>query len=61
MGRVTKRAHDLYKNPLGNANDKPILNTFQCIAEFSDGDEAELAVSMIVSNMYAQFDPVGVT
>ena len=54
MGRVTKRACDSDGNPLGNANDNPILNTHQYIVQFTDGDEAELTTNVIAINMYAQ-------
>ena len=53
MGRVTKRARDLYCNPLVPANDNPILDTCQYIAEFAYGDESEIAANVITSNMYA--------
>ena len=59
MAIVTKRACDLNGNPLGNANEKHILDTCQYIVEFADRDEAELAANMIASNMYAQCDPDG--
>ena len=48
MGRVTKWARDLNGNPLGTADDNPILDTRQYIVEFSNGYEAELAANVIV-------------
>ena len=59
MGRVIKRARDSDGNPLGTANDNPIVNTRQYIVQFTDGDEAELAAYVIATNMYAQCDPDG--
>ena len=59
IGQVTKQAHYIYGNPLGNANDNPIINTCQYIVEVADGDEAKLASNVIASNMYAQCDPNG--
>ena len=58
-GIVTKRARELDGNPLGTANDNPILNTCQYIVEFANGDEDELAANVIASNMYVQCDPYG--
>ena len=59
MGQVTKRACDIDGNPLGTANDNPILDTCQYIVEFADGDGAKLAANVIVSNMHAKCDPDG--
>ena len=59
MGRVTTRARDSDGNPLGNANDNPILDTCQYIVQIADGDEAELAANVIATNMYAQCNPDG--
>ena len=59
MGRVTKHAGDLDSNTLGTANDNPIIDTRQCIFEFADGDEAEIATNVIATNMYAKCDPDG--
>ena len=59
MGRVTKRARDSDRNPLGTAHENPILDTCQYIFEFNDGDEAEPTVNVIATNMYAQCDLEG--
>ena len=58
-GRVTKRACDSNGNPLGTANNNPIIDNRQYIVEFSDGDEANLAANVIATNMYSQCDPDG--
>ena len=58
-GLVSKRDSDLDSNPLGTANDNPIIGTHQYIVEFSDRYEAELAANVIASNIYAQCYPDG--
>ena len=35
IGRVTKRARELYGNPFGTANDNPVTDTCQFIVEFA--------------------------
>ena len=57
QGRVVKRLRDNDGNPVGRANDNPILDTREYVVEFDDGMEAELAANSIAQNMYAQCDP----
>ena len=59
MGRVAKRARDNDGNPIGRANQNPILDTREYIVEFEDGTQAELAANVIAQSMYAQCDPEG--
>jgi hypothetical protein len=59
QGKVTKRARDNTGNPVGRANDNPILDTREYIVEFDDGTEADLSANVIAQNMYAQCDPDG--
>ena len=58
-GTVTKRACDNDGNPIGRANDNPILDSRQYIVKFEDGMEAELAANVIAQAMYAQCDAEG--
>ena len=59
MGRVTKRDRDSNGNPLGTANNNPILDTCQYIVGFADGYEAELVGNVIATKIYSQCDPDG--
>ena len=59
QGRVVKRLCDNDGNPVGRANDNPILDTRNYVVEFDDGMEAELAANSIAQNMHAQCDPDG--
>ena len=61
MGRVTKRLRDADGNPIGRANENPILDTREYVVEFDDGTQAELAANVIAQSMYAQCDPDGNT
>jgi hypothetical protein len=58
-GRVTARKRDQDGNPVGRANDNPILDTRSYIADFDDGDQTELTVNMIAESFYLQCDPDG--
>ena len=56
---VRKRSRGNDGNPIGRANDNPILDTRQYVVEFEDGHQAELTANVIAQNMYAQCDPDG--
>ncbi len=58
-GHVTARKHDQDGNPIGHANDSPILDTRSYIVEFDDGDQTELTANMIAESLYLQCDPNG--
>ncbi len=55
-GRVTVRKRDQDGNPVGRANDNPILDTRSYIVDFDDG---ELTANMISESLYWQCDPDG--
>jgi hypothetical protein len=58
-GRVTARKRDQDGNPVGHANDNPILDTRSYIVNFDDGDQTELTANMIAESLYLQCDPDG--
>jgi hypothetical protein len=58
-GRVTSRKRDIDGNPLGKANQNPILDTRLYNVEFPDGHTAAYAANVIAENMYAQVDEEG--
>ena len=58
-GRVVSRKRDIHSNPIGPANDYPILDTRQYVVQFADGYETELNANMIAEAIYAQCDPDG--
>ncbi len=58
-GRVTARKCDQDCNPVGCANDNPILDTRSYIINFDDGDQTELTANMIAESLYLQCDPDG--
>ncbi len=58
-GHVTSRKRDRDGNPVGRANDNPILDTRSYIVEFDDGDQTELTANMIAESLYLQCDPEG--
>ncbi len=58
-GRVTARKRDRDGNPIGRANDNPILDARSYIVDFDDGDPAELTANMIAESLYSQCDPDG--
>ncbi len=51
-GRVTARKRDRDGNPLGRANDNPILDTRSYILDFDDGDQTELTANKIAESLY---------
>jgi hypothetical protein len=52
-GRVTARKRDRDGNPLGLANNNPILDTRSYIIKFDDGDQTELTANMIAESLYS--------
>ncbi len=58
-GRVTEGKRDRDGNPVGHANDNPILDTRSYIIDFDDGSQTELTATMIAESLYSQCDPVG--
>jgi hypothetical protein len=58
-GRLTTRKRDGDCNPVGSANDNPILDTRTYIVDFDDGDQTELTANMIAESLYLQCDPDG--
>ena len=59
QGRVVKRARDQDGNPIGRANENPILDTRKYVVAFDSGEEAELSANAIAESMYTQCDPDG--
>jgi hypothetical protein len=53
-GRVTGHKRDQDGNPVGRANDNPILDTRSYILDFDDGDQTELTANMIAESLYLQ-------
>jgi hypothetical protein len=58
-GQVTKCKRDDNSNPIGRANDNPILDTREYIVEFDDRDVTELTANLIAKSMYTQCNPDG--
>jgi hypothetical protein len=58
-GRVTACKCDWDGNPVGHANDNPILDTRSYIVNFDDGNQTELTANMIAESLYLQCDPDG--
>jgi hypothetical protein len=58
-GRVTAHKRDRDSNPVGHANDNPILDTRSYIIGFDDGDQTKLTANMIAESLYSQCDPNG--
>ena len=57
QGRVCKHSRDKYGNPIGIADENPILDSRNCVAVFKDGTESELASNAIDQSINAQCDP----
>jgi hypothetical protein len=51
-GRMTVHKHDRNGNPIGRANDNPILDTRSYIVDFDDGNQTELTTNMIAELLY---------
>jgi hypothetical protein len=56
-GHVTARKYDRDSNPIGHANNNPILDTRSYIVDFDDGDQNKLIANMIAESLYLQCDP----
>ena len=52
-GPVTARKRDWDGNPVGRANDNPILDTRSYIVNFDDGDQTELTANKIAESILA--------
>ena len=58
-GTVMSRVKDFERQPIGNADKNPILDTRVYNVEFSDGENAHLGANIIAECMYAQCDIEG--
>jgi hypothetical protein len=58
QGHVTARKRDRDGNPVGHANDNPILDTRSYTIKFDD-DQTELTANMIAESLYSQCNPNG--
>jgi hypothetical protein len=56
LGRRAKDAND---NPVGRANNNPILDSMLYVIEFPDGESLEYAVNIIAESIYSQVDDEG--
>ena len=56
---MTARKRDRDGNPVGHANDNPILDTRSYIVDIDDGDQTELTANKIAESLYSQCDPDG--
>ncbi len=54
---MTAHKRDWDGNPVGGANDNPILDTRSYIINFDDGNQTELTANMIPESLYLQCDP----
>jgi hypothetical protein len=54
---MTAHKRDRDGNPVGRANDNPILDTRTYIVGFDDGNQTELTANMIAESLYLQCDP----
>jgi hypothetical protein len=59
FAKVTKRMRDNDGNPIGVANDNPILDTRLYEVEWHDGRREALAANVIAENLFAQVDDEG--
>jgi len=57
--RVTKRLKDHQGNPIGTANDNPILDIRMYEVEYYDGSKQVLSTNVIAKNMFASIDKEG--
>ena len=58
-GKVVRRKRDAEGNPIGRANNNPILDTRQYEVQFADGEVTELTANAIAEAMFAQCDEDG--
>jgi hypothetical protein len=59
FARVTKRLRDKEGNPIGTANDNPILDTRLYEVEYLDGHKAALSANTIAESLMSQVDSEG--
>ena len=59
LTEIRKRKRDSQGNPIGEANNNPILDTRIYELEFPDGRVEEYSVNTIIENMVEQLDPDG--
>jgi hypothetical protein len=59
LARVKKRLKDNAGNPIGRANNNPILDTRLYEVEYLDGHRAAMSANTIAENMFAQVDQDG--
>ena len=57
--KVKRRAIDIDGNPIGIANDNPMIDTRQYEVEYVDGSSEVLAANIIAENLLAQVDSEG--
>ena len=57
--KVTKQLKDHCGNPIGTANNNPILDTRMYKVEFADGSKQALVANIIAENMFASVDKEG--
>ena len=55
-GKVVRWKRDAEGNPIGRANNNPILDTRQYEVQFADGEVTELTANAIAEAMFAQCD-----
>jgi len=59
LGKVMKRLKDHRGNPIGTANDNPLLHTRMYEVEFVDGHKQAMSANLIAENLYASVDEEG--
>ena len=57
--KVIKRRKDQEGNPVGIANNNPILDTREYVVEFMDGHEETMAANLIAEHLFSQVDDDG--
>eukprot|EP00804_Cyclotella_cryptica_P016777 CCRYP_002064-RA/>CCRYP_002064-RA protein AED:0.32 eAED:0.33 QI:0/0/0/1/1/1/2/0/448 len=58
-GKVVRRKRDAEGNPIGQANNNPIMDTRQYEVQFADGEVTELTANAIAEAIFAQCDEDG--
>jgi hypothetical protein len=58
-GRETKRLRDAEGQPIGTANDKPLLDTREFPVEVLDGHDESITTNLIAQHLYSQLDKEG--
>ena len=53
LARESKIMKDVASNPIGTANNNPILDTHQYLVEYLDGYEEAIHANLIAKHMYA--------